>query len=525
MRRFRAQIPITIAIALLTMVFLFPLIPGCQGIGGEELTLYGSEPATLDPALCSDATSASYIVEIFSGLVTLNGDLEVVPDIAQSWEVSPDGTTYTFHLRPGVRFHDGKEVVASDFKYSLERAASPETSSPVAEAYLGDILGVKERLRGEAEEISGVRVIDDETLQITIDAPKAYFLSKLTHPVAFVVDGENVASGQDWTKNPNGTGPFKLREWRQAQRIVLERNEHFHNGVARVGRVTFLLVGNPMMMYEEGEIDITPVWAANIDRVLDPTNPLSQELVIVPQLSTFYVGFNTTMPPFDDVKVRQAFCRAVDKDKIIEILEKNAVSPAAGILPPGMPGYDEGLEGLSYDVEEAQRLIAASSYREGLPPIVFSVVGEGGMVSPVDVAIAWMWQQNLGVEAEIEGVEWETYLDELRGQGFQVFETGWLADYPDPENFLDILFHSQSVENSTSYSNHEVDGLLEAARVESDFDARMEIYRQVEQTIVDDAPCLPLWFERDYLLVKPYVKGYSPAPMIIPHLKDIWVEK
>ncbi|MFQ5925055.1 MAG: peptide ABC transporter substrate-binding protein [Dehalococcoidia bacterium] len=516
-----------IAIALLVMVFLLALaIPGCQGMPtGGQLILFGFEPATLDPALSSDATSASYIIEIFSGLVTLNGDLEVVPDIAQRWDISSDGKTYTFHLRDGVRFHNGKEVTASDFKYSLERAADPETGSPVAEAYLGDIVGFKERLRGVADEVSGISVRDEKTLEITIDAPKAYFLAKLTHSTALVVDEENVESGGNWMENPNGTGPFKLGEWREGEGIILERNEHFYGGVAKLGRVLFLFTGNPMMMYENGQIDITQVGAANIERVLDPTNPLNKELVIAPVLSVWYIGFNTAMPPFDDVKVRQGFSHAVDKDKIVEILLKDTVSPAAGILPLGMPGYNEELEGLSYDAARARQLIAESGYGDDLPPVVLSVPGSGAAVSPATEAIAWMWQENLGGEVAIEVVEWETFLDDLREQSFQDFEVGWVADYPDPENFLDLLFHSESVENHTAYSNPDVDQLLEEARVESDVESRLGMYQEVEQTIVEDAPWLPLWFGRDYLLVKPYVKGFLPAPMGIPFLKDIWIER
>ncbi|MBE0415310.1 MAG: peptide ABC transporter substrate-binding protein [Dehalococcoidia bacterium] len=512
--------------ATVIILALAAMTPACNmALGNKGLTLYGSEPATLDPALCTDATSASYIVEIFSGLVTLDNDLEVIPDIAQSWDISPDLKTYTFHLRDGVRFHNGKPVTASDFKYSIERAADPRTRSPVAEAYLGDIVGIKEKLRGEADEVSGVRVIDDKTLQITIDAPKAYFLSKLTYPTAFVVDQANVESSANWWQHPNGTGPFKLGEWREGQWIILERNEHFYREVAKLERVTFRLTGNSMMMYERGEIDITQVDTANIERVLDPTNPLNKELVDAPELSVWYIGFNTAMPPFDDEKVRQAFCHAVDKDKIIEILLKDIVSRADGILPPGMPGYNEELEGLTYDVERAQQLIAESSYSDGLPPIVLSSPGSCAGVSSVDIAIASMWQENIGVEVEIEAVEWETFLDDLREGRFQTFEVGWIADYPDPENFLDLLFHSESVENHTAYSNPDVDELLEAARVEGDVGARLEIYQEVEQIIVDEAPWLPLWFGKSYFLVKPYVKGFSPAPMIIPTFKDVWIEE
>jgi len=496
-----------------------------MALGSNGLTLYGSEPATLDPALCLDANSASYIVEIFSGLVTLDNNLNVVEDIAESYDISPDGATYTFHFRDSVTFHNGKAVTASDFKYSIERATDPTTGSPVAEAYLGDIVGVKEKLRGEADEVAGVVVVDEKTLEITIDAPKSYFLSKLTYPTAFVVDRENVASGPNWWRRPNGTGPFTLNQWQAGQGLVLERNENFYRGVTKLERVTFRFTGNPMTMYEKGEIDITPVGTANIERVLDPTNPLSEELVIVPGLSVWYVGFNTAVPPFDDEKVRRAFCHAVDKDKIIEILLKDIVTPAYGILPPGMPGYNEELEGLSYDVARAQQLLAESSYQDGLPPIVLSVPGGCAGVSSVDIAIASMWQENLGAEVEIETVEWETFLNDLRAGRFQAYEVGWVADYPDPENFLDLLFHSESVENHTAYSNPDVDRLLEEARVEGDVSARLEIYQEVERIIVDEAPWLPLWFGRSYFLVKPYVKGFSPAPMVIPYLKNVWIQR
>ncbi|GAH77606.1 unnamed protein product, partial [marine sediment metagenome] len=191
----------------------------------QSLAMWDVGPITLDPALAREARSGRYIREIFSGLVTLDQDLQVVPDIAERWKVSKDGTAYTFYLRKGVRFHNGREVKASDFKYSLERACDPETESPTAETYLSDIMGVKEMLNGEAEEIDGVKVIDDYTLQITIDAPKAYFLAKLTHSPAFVVDSANVESGEEWWRNPNGTGPFRLRQWTEDELFILEQND------------------------------------------------------------------------------------------------------------------------------------------------------------------------------------------------------------------------------------------------------------------------------------------------------------
>lgn len=528
-------------ICVLALVFAGMTLGRSLGLGGERaatssggsprgsgvLKLLGDDPPTLDPALAGDTSSATYIVEIYSGLVSLSRKLEIEPDLAERWDISPDGTTYTFHLRKGVKFHDGKEVRASDFRYSIERAADPKTESTVADAYLGDILGVKDKLKGIAKEVRGVRAIDDATLEIKIDAPKAYFLAKMTYTAAYVVDQANVEASKNWTAKPNGTGPFKLKEWKKGDRIVLERNENYYRDPARLQEMEYILSGgSAMTMYENGEIDITAVGLTDIDRVLDPTNPLNKELMIAPALSVGYVGFNATMPPFDDAKVRRAFNHAVDKDKIIKVVLKGLVQRADGILPPGIPGYNEKLKGLEYDPAKAKALIAESKYRDvsRLPPIVISIPGTGASLPPSSEAIIEMLKTNLGVKVEIRQVEWATYLQDLKKHKFQVFELGWMGDYPDPQDFLDILFHSESLENNCRYSNPEVDKILERARVERDVEKRLKMYQEVEQTIVNDAPWLPLWFQKSHILVKPYVKGYVPPPMIVPSMRFVSVE-
>ncbi|MBI4301793.1 MAG: peptide ABC transporter substrate-binding protein, partial [Chloroflexi bacterium] len=325
---------------------------------GNEFTLLGADPPTLDPALSGDATSAEYIVHIFSGLVTINRQLEVEPDIAERWDVSPDGKIYTFYLRSGVKFHNGREVTAHDFKYSIERAADPATESTTADAYLGDIVGVKDKLSGKRKDVPGVRVIDDRTLEITIDAPKPYFLAKLTFPAAFVLDEATVKGKRTWTNNPNGTGPFKLGEWKKGEKLVLVSNENYYRGAPKVARVNFNLAGgSSMTMYENNEIDVTGVSLDDIERVLDPKDPLNKQLVTATTLDTFYVGFNNQMPPFDDVKVRQAFSYAVDKDAIIKTVLLGLYERADGILPPSMPGYNPNIKGLAYDPAKAKSLI------------------------------------------------------------------------------------------------------------------------------------------------------------------------
>jgi len=491
-----------------------------------------SDPPTLDPALVSDTTSMGIVAEVFSGLVKLNTDLRLEPDLAESWDISSDGTVYTFKIRENAKFHNGKQVTATDFKWSLERAANPQTVSPVAETYLNDIVGVMDVIEGRALYITGIKVIDDLTLQITIDAPKAYFLAKLTYPTAFVVDRENVESGgQTWTDDINGTGPFKLKEYRIGERIVLER---FDNSDENTGGVELIVMnlagGQSMAMYENNEIDITGVGLFDLERVLDPNEPLNRELVIAPpDFSISYIGFNIQMAPFDDMKFRQALNHAIDKQLIAEEVLSNLVTPAYGILPPGFPGYNEQLQGLRYDSELAKQLLAESKYSDAdtRPRIVITVPGRGGSVGLDMEVILEMWRQVLGVEVEIQQVEWATYLEDLNQNKFQAFAgLGWEADYPDPQDFLDILFHSDSKINHGQYSNGKVDLILENARINPDPVERVKLYQSAEQQIITDAAWVPLWFEGErHVLIKPYVKGYRLTPMTVPKLSQVKIEK
>jgi len=484
------------------------------------LRLFGDEPSTLDPALVGDAVSAEYVVQIFSGLVALNAKLEVVPDLAERWELSPDGRTYTFFLRQEARFHDGRAVTAADFKYSLQRACAPRTGSNVAGVYLGDIAGAPEMLSGRADEISGIQVVDNHTLRITIDAPKAYFLAKLTYSTAFVVDRQNTEQS-NWLQQPNATGPFRLKE-HTAERIVLQRNEYYYRDKPRLAEVIFLLSGgSPMSMYENGELDIVGVGTADVERVRDPANVLHAELTTVPQLDVQYIGFDVTQPPFDDVKVRQAFVFAIDREKITNVVWKGMRAPAQGIVPPGMPGYEREAGGLlRFDPERARQLIAESGYKDAasLPPITLSISGAGSEMPPVVGAMVAMIRENLGVEVAVEQT------GDIFGEQPQMFSIGWIADYPDPEDFLDILFHSRSGLNHMRYSNPQVDRLLEQARVETDTARRMQLYMDAEEIIIADAPWVPLWNSVDYVLTKPYVKGAVYSAAIFPWLSNVYIE-
>ena len=500
---------------------------GAKSSGGVFNMLW-SDPPTLDPHLTSDTTSAGIIVEIFGGLVAFDTDLNLVPDLAESWEISSDAQTYTFKIRDEAVFHDGKNVTAADFKWSFERAAHPDTASPVAETYLSDIVGVKEVLEGVTTDITGVTVIDEKTLQIEIDAPKAYFLAKLTYPTAYVLDKDNVEiEDSEWTDNPNGTGPFRLMEYKIGERLILEKHPNYHLGPAMLDRIQMNLAGgSSMAMYENDEIHITGVGMLDLERIKDPADPLNSQLVTAsPSFSISYIGFNVTQPPFDDILFRQALNHAIDKELIAKEVLADLVVPAYGILPPGFPGYNDSLEGLRFDPVLAKKLLSESNYFdiENRPRIVVTIPGTGGTPNLDLEVIINMWFENLGVEVEIQQVEWATYLQDLDKRKFQAYAgLGWQADYPDPEDFLDILFYSDSDNNHGAYSNSEVDGLLEKARV-GDVQDRLNIYENVEEMIVNDAPWVPLWFGSDrYLLIKPYVKGYTIPPMTVPKMRHIY---
>ena len=491
----------------------------------QALVLAGGEstnPRSFDPA----TTLSGGDKRVFSGLVSFDPNLNLTPDLAERWDVSLDGTIYTFYLRQNAKFHDGRPVTAQDIVYSWERAASPALESDTVLTYLGDIVGVREMADGEADHIRGLKIIDDQTLQVTIDAPKPYFLLKLTFATTFIMDKANVERGEEWYRTPNGTGPYKLIEWTRFERKVYQANPDFYLGAPSIPYIVVeLYAGEGQRMYESGEIDITGIYS--VERFTDPTEPLHSELLTGVNLCTHYVVYDTTRPPFDDVNVRKAFSMAFERQKYIDVVLDGHALPANGLYPPGLPGFNTSLKGLPFDPAQARQLLAQSKYgsTEGLPPIVFSNIGIGSYVGAGVAAMAEMWEQNLGVTITVENLEPNYYYDQIYSDNHgQLFSGGWCADYPDPENFADVLFHSASAQNNGGYSNPQLDALLEAARVEQDVNQRIAMYQQAEQMIVDDAAALFTTYSLSYQLVKPYVKGYVFTPIDIPIERYMWLE-
>jgi oligopeptide transport system substrate-binding protein len=507
------------------MAFESPVVNGVNR--SQALFLSGGEstnPRDYDPATEHDSGDK----RVYSGLVSLDTNLNLVPELAASWDISSDGTVYTFHIRTNAKFHDGRAVVAQDVIYSWERAAKPATQSDTVLTYLGDIVGVAQMQAGTADHISGLKAIDDHTLEVTIDAAKLYFLYKLTMPVAFVLDQKNVESGANWYRTPNGTGPYKLTRWDTGQLMVYTANQDFYLGAPSIPQIVVeLFSGIGINLFESGEIDMTGISSSDVARVLDPTDPLHPDVYSGVSLCTEYVVFDVTKPPFDDVKVRQAFSMAFDRQKYIDVVNNGVGIPAVGLYPPALPGYNLNLQGLPYDPAQARQLLAQSKYGgpQGLPPITFTDAGFGNSAGPSVAAMAQMWQQNLGVTITVENLEPDRYLDLLNsGQHGQLFSSGWCGDYPDPENFADVLFHTGAQQNTGKFSDPALDTVLDQARGEQDVTKRIQLYQQAEQMIVQDAPALFIMHDVSYELVKPNVKGFVLTPIGIPLERYLYLQ-
>ncbi len=480
----------------------------------SAIILTAGQPRTLDPALTHGGPDGA-LGHIFSGLIALDADLQIQPELAAGWNISDDGLTYTFYLRKNAIFHDGTSVTAHDVIYSWERAADPATGSSTAQTYLGDIAGLNEKLRGEADAISGLRAIDDYTLKVTLAEPVVYFLSKLAYPAAYVLDENNVTQS-DWERHPNGSGPFRLQEWKDDEIMVLERNEAYYLEPSRVQKLVYLMgAGIPLSMYETGKIDMVGIGSGTLERVQDPNDALAGDVQMGVSMCTSTIGLNNAIPPFDDVRVRQAFNYALDKELLIEVFYGGNALPAHGSLPPGMPGYNADLAGYPFDLERARALLAEAGYPDGngFPTLTYSASGYGE-VGEFVTAVITQWQENLNIKIDPVVVDPFIYYDELYdGNVGNIYSGGWCADYPDPQNFLDILYHSESAQNNGRFSNPAIDTMLEQARIEPDAPTRLALYADIEAQLVEQAPVVFTTHGINAVLVNPELKGYTLAPI------------
>jgi peptide/nickel transport system substrate-binding protein/oligopeptide transport system substrate-binding protein len=500
--------------------------------GRQELRLAGTiiDPVPLDPAVARDVNSAFMTRQVFRGLTRFDEDLEPVPELAQRIEISADGLTYTFQLHENALFADGAPITAQDVVYSLTRALAPTTAEQAGAAlagpsYLADIAGAEALIRGETDVLAGVTALDERTVRIQLEVPRATFLMKLASAPAAVVDAEDVTQGGEWWRDPNASGPFVVESWEPEQELRLAANKKYVGGEPDLRRVTLRLgpsAANPFNLYQADEIDVATVPIPAIDRVSDPESPLLGELDISPILSTTYIAFRTDVPPMDDPEIRRAVQLAFPRWKISEILMSGRQETAHGLTPPGTLGHDWPDVAPEQDLDAAREAIERSSYgsADNVPPIRIYGASPFGSEALRDVL-----ERELGLTVEVLDVHWPQFNQGLARKSFPAYELTWVADFPDPETFLWNLFATGSPDNYSQYSNPEFDALLAEAAATFDVDARADLYAEAEAVLMADNALLPLAHDVRYTLMKPWVKGLEITPLGLLYLETGWMER
>ena len=516
---------------------LFTLSAHAQEQGGSMVVTFKDDISTLDPAVGYDWQNWSIIKSIFDGLMDYEpGTTNLMPHLAESYEVSEDGRTYVFTLREGVMFHNGRELTAEDVKYSFERMLDPATQSPGQGFYTG-IVGAEAYISGEADTLEGVKATGPYTVEFNLSEPDASFLHKLALNFAHVVPREAVeAADGDFGHNPVGTGAFKLGEWVLGQRVALERfDDYFETGLPYLDRIEFQVGVDPNVAFlrlQRGEVDILGdgIPSARFTEVMNDPN-LSDLVEQGDQLQTGYVTINTTIEPLNNPQVRKALNMAINKERIIRIINGRA-EPAVQILPPLMPGYAEDYQGYAYDPEAAKSLLAEAGYPNGFDTVLYAY-----NVAPND-RIAQAIQQDLaqiGVNAELRTQAQSTVIEAgSSGEAPLLWSGGmaWIADYPDPNNFYwPILACASAVPggwNWARYCNEDIEQrAAEADTMVNDEqrDARLDIYRDIFTTIMEeDAPWIPIFHEKRHTMHAARIggpEGIFVDPIHIPVHYDL----
>jgi oligopeptide transport system substrate-binding protein len=502
--------------------------------GGIFRRMLGDNPATLDPAFLTDIFGRAVVLQIFDGLVQFDAHLKPIPALAEFWEASRDGRTWTFTLRRGVTFHHGREVTAQDFVYSFTRLLDPKAPASVAGLF-PRIQGARDFIEGKAKHVEGLKALDRYRLQIVLEQPFAPFLAILGLANAAVVPKEEVESqGARFGHSPVGTGPFKFIRWVPNKEIVLEANDQYYEGRPFLDAAVFRIgigakLEETFAEFLKGELEETIIPSGMIDEVHTGSRYREYQRLRKPTLSLLYIGFNTRLKPFDDKRVRQAFNYAVNEEAIVREITKMGNLTATDVLPPGMPGYDADLKGYSYQPAKAKRLLAEAGYPDGAGfPVVQLWSVHQAESTKAELAAYQRYLADLGVKVEVHfAPDWPTYRALLEQGQLPMFRLVWYADLPDPDNFLFPLLHSTSSMNRTFYRNPLVDQLLEQARTESVDERRIALYREVQRLVMDDAPWITQHHYVLNFLYQPYVNGLEVSLLgqrAIP-LKKIWFKK
>ena len=481
--------------------------------GGAIVVTYKDDVSTLDPAIGYDWQNWSMIKSLFDAMMDYDpGTTELRPALAESYDISEDGTVFTFHLRKGVKFHNGREMTADDVKYSLDRVTNPKTQSPGA-GFFGSIKGYDDVAAGKADSLSGVEVVDPQTVKITLSRPDATFLHVMALNFASVVPHEAVEKwGADFGHHPVGTGAFKLADWTIGQQLVFQKNaDYWRDGVPYLDKITFEIGQEPivaLLRLQKGEVDIPGdgIPPAKFREVMsDPEQ--KARVVEGGQLQTGYITMNVTMPPFDKKEVREAVNMAINKDRIVQMINNRAI-PANQPLPPSMPGYDKSFEGYKYDPEKAKEMLGEAGFPDGFETELYV------MNTDPNPRIAQAIQQDLsqiGIKADIKALAQANVIAAggAKDQAPMIWSGGmaWIADFPDPSNFYGpILGCAGAVPggwNWSWYCNEDLD--KEAAKADSIVDPakkdeRDKMWSDVYAKVMADAPWVPIFNEQRFTM-------------------------
>lgn len=498
--------------------------------GGTYRNPLPFKPKTLDPALSTDIYAVTVIQQLYDGLVQFDKDLNIIPAIAKAWKISLDGLTYTFYLREGVKFHNGKEVTAEDFVYSFTRILDPDVKSSSVR-FFTNILGAKEFQRGLSKGVKGLKALSKYILEITLLEPYSPFITILAMKGAKVVPKEEVEKwGKDFGKHPVGTGAYKFVSWRDNE-IVLETNKDYFEGRPYLDRIVYKIfpgrdVEKMFKEFASGGLENSEIPDNMRDYVIK-----SRKYYVIkrPILSLLFHGLNTKIMPLNNKKIRQAINFAVNKEKIIQEAYNGKHIKANSILPPGIPGYEAKQSEYSYNPEKAKRLLVETGYPEGkgIPRLkLWSASTTESTKRQLNIVKSNLAEIGIKVNFYFQK-DWPKYESHLSAKKVPFFRYAWYADFPDPCNFLDILFLADSKYNFVSYKNKEVEKLLKKGRGEINYLKRMEIYREVEKIIMDDAPIVSLLhysFEEAY---QPYVNGVVVNALGSPYIpmKKVWFSR
>ncbi len=528
------------------------LLPGCGPAGADGTrtlrVAYETDFKSMDPAQCYDAATLQVMRILYGGLLDCDDDMKLVPWLAEAMpEASADRLVYTFTLRPGILFTNGRELEAEDFVYAIERIFEPATKStgtgflrnlrgagPFGEARQKDAEqqgpGRRERV-AEPTRLEGVRALDRRTLRIELEKPDLAFLWLLTLPYTYPVPREEVERhGEEFYRNPCGMGPFLLEEWRRDLRLSFRRNP-LYRGAARPGldRIEMLIGYDKMtqtMMFERGQLDLLNIPLSDLVRFTHDPRWSRQVRALLLQ-ETDFLCMNCEMEPFTDRRVRQAVCHAVNRERLVQFLSGAGV-PARSLVPPGVFGHDPSRKGYDYDPERARQLLKEAGYPDG-----FAVELWYPTDLPLWAQTCQVVQQDLkavGIRVTLKLVAYSVFFEATSRRRQVAFSmNGWTEDYPDASDFLGTLCDGSKITdeectNASFYNNDEVNDLLHRAAVATDETARADLYRRAEDLILDDAPLCVLIHSKEHRMCQPRVEGFSLHPMWFIRYENLSLE-